>query len=202
MEKVPENQEKLLVPFEESLKLARQLLSRHEAGMREMISEEYVPASDWPAVMFGKSPISYFLRQFPEDIRARFEGHGIYKIPGKYAGLKAWEFHLAAFLNILQNGAVKGDSARIAKSGFYDAITSGDFLLISHADQSLPRYQEDSGRGRGPLTNKVGWIVDVGAYVVGTQFYPMIDDLKEMFPSANIIRANELPEYIKREIGA
>ena len=49
-----------------------------------------------------------------------------------------------------------------------------------------------------PIFNEIGWEADIGAIVVNTKYYPLVEEFKEMFPDVNIIKANELSEYFQK----
>ncbi|OGY99273.1 MAG: hypothetical protein A2945_04855 [Candidatus Liptonbacteria bacterium RIFCSPLOWO2_01_FULL_52_25] len=195
MEKPSSNKEKSSVPYEQSLEIAKGLIEKYHKELGEIRLPDNMPEEDRKAMRWGKSAIGHFLKTIPEKTLERFQGHGIFR--------RDLEGNLAAFINILQNHAIKGECAALVNSGYYDASASGDFLIVSRADRPLPVFPDDSRPGdrKGPIRNEVGWIADAGAFVVNTNFYPIVDELKTMFPDANIIRANELPEYIREEAG-
>lgn len=195
MEKFPNadesRQEKPLVPFEQSLELAKKLIEQYTQELSDIQIPDNMPEEDRRAVAWGKSAIRHFFNKIPKETLERFEGHGIFR--------RDYEGNLGAFINILQNRSVKGDSAKLENSGYYNANTSADFFIVSHADKPLPVYVEKSDRTQ-VARNKIGGLADVGAFVVNTLYYPIVDELKTMFPEANIIRANEIPEYVAKEI--
>lgn len=194
MEEIPENNERPLIQYEQSLELARNLLRKYRDEIRAMLIVDNMPEPDREAGKWGKSTTEYFIRKFPEKTLERFEGHGVRR--GNV------ERKLASFINIIQNGAIKGECAKLENSGYYDADIGSDLLVISHIDTPLPVYPTTGTEDerRWPLKNDIGWIANPGAFVVGMILYPIVDELKLMFPNVNIIRANEVGDYFDQEI--
>ncbi len=166
------------VSFEQSLELARQLYAEFEPAIianldREMDGvKEY---RDYPNL------IKHFLKQVPEEEQERYAGHGITKTSGVIENPTLGQ--LAAFLNILATGEIKGSWAPLKNSGYIDAYKSGPFLILSYKDENFVRGQRQS----------------IGAAVINAEFYPMVEKLRELFPDMNIIKANELPNYMGKK---
>jgi hypothetical protein len=191
MEDIPKPSESTeLVSFEESLRIARDLFDRHAKELAEfqVPDNQLLTEREREATKFGRSSIKHYLSKFPPEVLERFSGHGVFRGDP--------EKNLAILINILQNQTIKGDSARLVNSGYYDAGKDGDVLLLSHIDQALGIHDEEGNQ----ISNSIGWKADIGAYVVNSRLYPVIDDLRAFFPTANIIKANELPNYIDHEI--
>jgi len=195
MEDVPQNSEKQLIPYEQSTELAKRLLEKYHDELRGMLTIDNMPEQDREAARWGKSTTEYFIRKFPEETLERFTGHGVRRGDD--------ERKLASFINILQNHSIIGECAKLENSGYYDADIGSDLLIISHIDQPLPVYPETgtTDEKRWPIKNEIGWVANPGAFVVGMQFYPIIEELRSMFPTENIIRANEVEKYFKEEMG-
>ena len=90
---------------------------------------------------------------------------------------------LAAVLNILSTGEIKGYWAPLKNSGYINAYTSGPFLILSHKYKTLMSGQKQS----------------IGAVVVNAEFYPLVEKLKKIFPDMNIIKASEMYDYMRKE---
>jgi hypothetical protein len=178
------SQEKPLIPYEQSFSLASQLEQKHH--------DELVLAE---RPTFGKSNMPDVLSKLPNEVRARFYGHGVTR-GGKN---KSSADKLAAFINILDNSTIKGDQGPL-ESGQLGAYTNVDFLIVSHLDRHLNK--EDQDRGSAQIRNEIGWVADIGAYVIGSRYYPIIDDLKVLYPDKNIIKADEIPGYVNSEINS
>jgi hypothetical protein len=180
-------QEKL-VTYTESLQLAKELSSQYETTIK---SNMYKDVDGWgePYTDYQKS-IGYYLKQIPDDIQERFQGHGITR--------NDEIDQLAGALNILANKSIKGYCGRLGgETTGYEARTNGNFLVVSRIDKGLPITKEQDGRQQS-ISDEIGWKADIGAFVVDTKYYPMIDELKIMFPDVNIIKANELPSYLTK----
>jgi len=169
--------ESKVVPFEQSLKLATKLYAEFEPAIRANLQKEMDGVkefSDYPNL------IRHFLRQVPDGEQERYAGHGITKTSGVIDNPTLGQ--LAAFLNILATGEIKGSRALLKNSGYIDALTGGPFIILSHRDKDFIEGQRQS----------------IGAAVVNAEFYPLVEKLKELFPDINIIRANEMPDYMKK----
>jgi hypothetical protein len=175
-----------LVPYEQSFKLAVQLMDRKRQGLALADNEN-----------FGRSDIPDFIQSIPDTIKSRFFGHGITR-EGKYRDRAD---RLAAFINILDNNTIKGDYGPLL-GGQPSAYTNVDLLILSHLDKHLGTFEgvgEPVG-GSKLTTNNIGWVADVGAYVVGNKYSPIIDELKKLYPNKNIIRADEISDFVSEEI--
>ncbi len=188
MEKVPGQYEtEGFIPFEQSLQMARKLMEDHEDELINIRAA--LPEEDREAIRFNGSSIEHHLNKFPKETLKRFWGHGIFRGDA--------EKNLAALINVIQNKSIKGSIATLVDSGYYDAAKDGDFLVLSHADTTLAVLNENGK----PIFNEIGLVINAGAYVVNAKLYPIIDDLKVLFPDANILMANEVPEYVNSETG-
>ncbi|TSA46205.1 hypothetical protein D4R51_00485 [bacterium] len=187
-----EQHEKKLVSYEESLKLAKDLLTRYQEKIRENMDKD---VDGWGEfyTSFQKS-IGHFLEQIPEDILRHYDAHGITR--------NDTIDQLAACLSILSNKSIRGEVGILGVSGYESqgignpikrfAFTKGDFLVVSKFDKPLPIQDEKEGSLKN---NETGWEADIGAFVVDVHYYPLVDELKDRFPDVNIIKANELPLY-------
>jgi len=182
---------KELVPHEESLELAKKLFAKYESQIRDNMGKD-IDGWGEPYTDYQKS-IQHFLEKIPDDILERFHGHGITR--------KSTLDQLAGVLNILVNKSIKGECGPLGgKTGYPNvgAYKRGDFLVISKIDKGLPITEERDGHQQ-PIFNEVGWMANIGAFVIDARYYPMVEELKRMFPDVNIIKANELTEYLKAE---
>ena len=114
-----EKQETSIVPYEQSRKLAEELLARFR---KEIDGNLHKDVDGWgePHTSFQKS-IRHFLEQIPEDVLRHYTAHGVTRHDeiGR----------LTAALNILANKRIKGWYGRLMvepREG-YDAYIHGDF---------------------------------------------------------------------------
>ncbi len=170
--------EKHLVPYEQSLALATELYKKYHDELMEASFEN-----------FGNSNIDKFLDLIPKEIQKEFIGHGI----TRGAGLG----NLASFINILDNSTIKGSSAPLA--GGYGSYTQGRIFILSHFKK--PLFLRKLETEREYIMNEIGLVSDIGAYVISCAYYPILDELKKLYPDKNIIRADEIPKYIENETG-
>ncbi len=179
-----EQREQKLVYYKESLGFAEKLLERYGEKIKENLSKD-VDGWDETYTDYQRS-IDHFLEQIPDDILNRYQAHGITR--------KDEIDRLAAVLNILANSSIKGWSGRLGgETGGYGAYKNADYLVISKLDKPLS-IKNEKGETR---FNEIGWEADIGAFVVDTKYYPLVEELKAMFPTTNIIKANELPKYFE-----
>lgn len=177
-----------IVSFEDSCTQAKGILERY----RRQINEAHHQSPDPGVNAFNPDrAIEFFLQQFPREVQEEFFGHGIVK------GNEIQQ--LGALLNILSNKIMKGDSGRLIQGArtFIPAYTRAPFLVLSHYKQNLA-IRGESRR----LPNGSGVAVNPGAYVVNGPYYPIVEELRSTFPKENIIRANELPNYVQLEINS
>lgn len=178
MENPTSSVEKVLVPYQESIDSAAKLIEDNKEKLDAAIMECY-----------GQTDMARCIRKIPETIACAYSGHGITK--GTYLT------HLAMFLNIISNSSIKGDYGKLSGGG-YTAWTNSDFFILSHYNQDLG-IRDSAGN---LLKNEVGFVANVGAFVVGNKYYPIIDDLRRMFPNKNIIKAEEVPNFVSSEVGS
>lgn len=181
------NPERKIVSFEQSLELATKLYAEFEPAIRANLQKEMDGVkeyADYPNL------IRYFLKKVPDEVAEQFVGHGITKTSGVID--KPTLGQLAAVLNIMANQVVKGDWGAVRNSGYINAYDSGPFLILSKKGKNLglKRISDSDGRYIGPN-------VDIGAVAVNAKFYPMVEKLRELFPDMNIIKASELPDYMR-----
>lgn len=189
-------QPKPIISPEQSRKEAEELLAQHEQELLDNMYKEVdgVEATyrDYPNL------IEHFIKQVPEEQLKKFWGHGITR--GRDID------QLAAAINILENKAMRGDSAQL-KSVWQSAWTDGPFLVISVADKPLVPGETFEERGKNVI--KIGEHrytgedikaikIDIGALVVNAKFYPLVEDLRKRFPDVNIIYARDLPAYLSK----
>jgi|GEM_PF-1338574 len=177
-----------LVPLAESLELAKSLLTKYESEMKGQYGKDIDGWSDGLVFTDYQKSIAHYIEETPHDILKRFSAHGVTR--------KSEIDRIAGALNILANKSIKGECGPLVGSGQLKAYISGDFLVISKLDMPLPILDARDGRQQSRM-NGIGWLAEIGAFVVDTRYYPMIDELRRMFPDVNIIKANQLPEYLK-----
>lgn len=193
-----------LVSFTDSTMTARSLIEKY----KDKLVEDY-DAWDADGVNAGNESIRKFARQIPNEILHRYHGHGIVR--------SSEEQQLAALINICTNKCIVGEAGLMADSGYIDGYTHGDYLIISKLDESLPKivnekpvHHKISGStsplkpGIIPHSDEYGersaWEANIGAVVVNLAHYPLVEEFKKMFPDVLFIKANELPEYIEKEV--
>src|SRR5665213_3081275 len=91
-------QEKPLVPFEKSIEIAQQLIGKYKDELAEAAGG--FKAFDEGVSPFKRDAVRHSLEEIPSDVLAEFHGHGVVR------GTEAEQ--LAALLNILDNGSLKG----------------------------------------------------------------------------------------------
>ena len=192
----PKLDEKELIPFEKSMEVATSLLAEHGEEIHDIDAtgiyskSNLLTEEDRRAIQYGGSATEYFFRKFPDAILERFVGHGMFR--------KEQKERLASLINVLQNRFIQGDCARLQNSGYYDAVYDADFVIISYLDKHLLAYSDSENRL--VERNDIGWLADIGACVVDAKFYPIVEDLRRMFPDINIIKANEIENFITQEL--
>ena len=184
-ENIPEVETKKMVSIEQSERLAKQLLSHYESEIEANLHKD-VDGWGEPYTDYQDST-RHFLEMISEVIRERYQGHGITR--------KDEVDKLTAVLNIMANQTIKGECGPLSGIGgtIVNAYQHGTgFLVISKIDHLLP--------SKPPIFNELGqWKADIGAIVVNVKYYPLANELRELFPDVNIIKANELQEYFPKE---
>ncbi|MFA4818835.1 MAG: hypothetical protein WC621_03265 [Patescibacteria group bacterium] len=172
--------EKSNMSFEESLGQAREIIKRYQSQLVE--AEFDVEANDG---VIPYQALNSFLRQVPEDIRARYRGHRISR-GGRTE-------RLAALLNILDNKSIKGSEGSLMSEA-YSAFTHGDYLMLSYIDKPLAEVE-----GGKTKINDIGFVADVGSVAVNGPSYPLIDELISRYPNVKFVKAVDLPEFMSAE---
>lgn len=176
------NKAESLVSYIESRKIAEQLMQTH----RDVVIENANNFLDK-----NRKTIADHLRNIPDEKLQRFVAHGVTKGgPGEWG-------NVAAFINILQNQYIKGDTGTLGHTGdgWIPAYKKGDFLIVSHADKQLAiRGTQRHEPGIGNVIK-----IDAGAYVVNVDYDSIVEELRSLFPNKNILKADELSDYIERE---
>ncbi|MGB7957904.1 MAG: hypothetical protein WCF77_03650 [Minisyncoccia bacterium] len=182
---------------EECRKIAEDVLARYQKEIAEN-RDRPVDGIEWWYASPQRGVIEDHLRQFPPDVLRHYYGHGVTR--GDQLD------HLTAAISILTNNAVQGGVARLEGSGYADAYTNGSFLAVSRRDDEMIDRDKNKAPalvslGQNQYTGKeiTAMKIHPGALVVNAEFYPIVPELRAMFPEANILYANELPDYIKEE---
>ncbi|HOY14299.1 MAG TPA: hypothetical protein PLY70_14220 [Saprospiraceae bacterium] len=168
--------EKIKPSFEKKVtyNLARFLLKIHEKQIDA--TEDYLWNDGCDGVFSSEGWFNNILNNYcnQEDLE-RFVAHGITKGDD--------DTKLFALLSILHTGHIKGDCAKIRKSGYIDAYTNGAFTLISPIDENL--WKENK--------------LNVGVIVAAPRFVPLIPFFKSFFPSFKLIEASDFPAWIENQ---
>jgi hypothetical protein len=193
-------QRKGIVSEKECRKIAEDILARYQQAILEKVN---YPVDDGgllePAM--ANVAIEKNLRKIPSQTLREYRGHGVTR--GNHVD------RLTAAISILENEAMKGDCARLAESGRIDAYADGDFLAVSRKGDQFMEWSGEGGDrrpvfvslGENEYTGKDIRAVKIrpGALVVNAYFYPIVEELRRMFPGKKILYANELQDYIKSE---
>lgn len=174
--------EKNVISYKESLKQAKALLEKYD---ERILNEEY-DAWDEDGID-GNQAIGKFIRALSPEILCEYTGHGVTR--------NSEMEQLAAALNISENKCIRGWQGLLAKSEFINAYTHGNFLIISKYKHSLCKLVD-----KKPIMHSAGWEAEIGAIIVNSHFYPLIPELREMFPDVKIIKANQFENHVMSEI--
>jgi hypothetical protein len=194
--------EENLVSYIESYKLAKELLEKYKD---QLIEKEY-ENEDIDDVIGSNQSIKKFLEKIPDEIKAKYRGHGITK--GNETD------QLAAMINIAQNKCIVGAEGNLAFTGrgISGAYKNGYFLVISKLDKHLLKRKLHLIKGPSSMFegNKIQQSdengereaseADIGAIVVNLKFYPLVEELRKLFPDIKIIKANEIVDHIMNEV--
>ena len=116
----------------------------------------------------------------PMEILKHYYGHGITK--------GSWEDQITAVISIMSEGQIKGYQGPFKSDTGYNADSGGSFLIVSRYDKSLIS-------GEKAEFGETGWKADVGAVIVRQRFYPLIPELRQLFPTIKILKASEVSEF-------
>ncbi len=190
------NKESIVISQENCRREAQELLNKHQAEIISNIGQEVDGVKP-----FGEpypNLLEENLRSIPPEILSRYWSHGITRRDDLD--------QLTAGISILHNSFIKGDTARLANSGHIDAYPDGSFLLVSKKDKSLIPGEtfEDRKAQRVILGERsdgspdAAIKVEIGALIVNTKFYPLVEDLRLKFPGIEILYARQVAEYFSR----
>ncbi len=191
---IPPEEAEQVVPYAESKVAARVLLEQYKDRILENAykdvnnlapeEREYLPTELY------QNAIRAYIRKVPEDIQKEYWGHGVTK------GHEVDQ--LAAAINLLENSAVTGDFGQL-QSEYISAYTSGSFLVIADHDEPFQKNKNSRELERILIGDRWALKFNLGALVVNTEYYPLIEKLQEMFPGRNIIKASEMPQYLEQD---
>jgi hypothetical protein len=194
------NNIKDLLPWEKSLELAKKLLEKYKDEIRKNFMKDvdgYDPNDEYLNSDFQRSIEHYLIRNVPDETKKHYFGHGITR--GRD------EENLAAFICIAANNLIKGEYGVLAGQGYGSPFTRADLFILSKKDTRMDVQGKNPKNGRIETVivkagdNYLGWKADIGAMIVDVKFYPLVDELKTLFPEANIIMANEIPRYLESQ---
>ncbi len=182
-----EEKNSLETSYRESCLLARDLLQKYKQEIMDKYFMKDVDNLGGFQESEYRDSITYFMNKIDNSERKLFSGHGV--IPREDE-----VYQLGAGLNILANKRITGSVGHLDKEqGFNAAWTrNADFFVLSKKGKTL--------RSEAQSESKNGWNADIGAFVVNTHFYALVDEFKKMFPDINIIKANELENYFHSSI--
>ena len=185
-----------IVNHEDCRKEAEELYNKFkeqiELQINQPIDDIYQMGEPYPKL------IEHYLESVPKEIQSHYWAHGITK--GRSLD------QLASAISVLRNKAIVGDTARLRGSGFQDAWTHGNFVVISKKDMGLilgetPEERKKQiinlGKKRYSENDITAIRVDVGAIVVNAEFYPLVEELRKRFPEVKILYARELSDYLQ-----
>jgi hypothetical protein len=183
----PVNPKEGVVSFEDSCTQAKRLIEKYHNQIAEA---DNFPFDKGVSEFQPDRAIDFFLKQFPDEVLRDFLGHGVSKMDEVSI--------VGAFLNVISNKTLKGDYGPLVSGpGTYiPAYRRSPFLILSHYRQDLASRESNDLVRR----NNLGLVIEPGAFVVNNKYYPLVNELREMFPGENIIKANELPIYIRGEL--
>lgn len=178
--------DKTFIPYEECCERAKILFAKYKDEIRANLQVDMEGAT---ALSDYVNLIGHYLKKIPTEIQEHYYGHGITR--------NGVLDRLAAAIAILENNVIKGDFAALENSGYINAYKDSDFLVLSKKDQ---RLDVKDAEGKQVRWNKC-WVANIGAFVVNSRFYPMVDELKQLYPDVNIIRPRELQKYFEEQEG-
>ena len=128
-----------------------------------------------------------FLGKVSGETLSRYQGHGITRGDDIT--------RLAALIHICGTNLLKGDWGSMG-NGSYSSYKHGPAIVLSKIDKSLYSPEERNPRH---ISNEDGDFIEVniGAVIIAPKWYPIIDNLKQMFPNITFVRANQIPEYFQ-----
>jgi hypothetical protein len=178
--------DKEMVAPEKTAGVARALLEKYGEAIR--LSE--ADPQDTEARFGPEKAIRNYLTKVPEEVLSKYWGHGITK--GDTLD------QLTALINICENSIVIGDSAELARGGTsYRAYTAGSALICSEPGEQLFLREQDRKTGSVNLrgADRGYSEVKIGLVILGVKWYPIHEELQNMFPGITFIKANQIPEY-------
>lgn len=180
--------EQITIDHEKLRKIAERLFDEHE---------EEILAAGPSYGMNTHTKIEEVLRQFSPEVLKKYWGHGVTK-----GDLKK---QLAAALSIIENRVMQGSTAPIVESGYANAYTNGSFFIISRKDGSsiikgMKERMPERVKFKDAFGNEaMGLRIDPGAFVFNNVFDSAVEQVKEMYPEAKILYAEELADYIREQ---
>ena len=180
--------EQIIIDHEKLRKVADRLFDEHE---------EEILAVGPSYGMTHDTKIQETLRQFPTDVLKKYWGHGVTK-----GDLKK---QLAAALSIIENRVMQGTTAPIVESVYANAYTNGSFFIISRKEGSsiikgMKERMPERVKFQDAFGNEaMGLRIDPGAFVFNNVFECVVEQVKEMYPNAKILHAEELADYIREQ---
>ncbi len=136
------------------------------------------------------------LSSLPPGTLDKVWGHGILR--GTH------EQQVAAALSIIENSAIAGDVAPIARSGHIDAYTHGITFLVVLDPKDSEAYLDKTAAER--RDSKIELIDQDGgvrpalyfkpiAIISNSHFDSLVPDLKQMYPSTSILTSDEAYDF-------
>lgn len=174
--------------LEESKQLAKKLYDNYKEKIYANYEKDIDNFGDIRIPWYQQSTSSY-LDKVPDEIKKHYQGHWIR--PQRNAIDDEDVIELSVVLNIMANKCIKGSSASFSSDKTPITPWIMPFLIVSKKDKELLFDDRDFELQHHAMK------ADIGAIIVDVKYYPLVDELKKMFPDINIIKANQLQNYFK-----
>lgn len=181
--------------YEKALEKSDYLLDKYKSQMKANLQKDvdgWYGGEENTRGGYQRSIEHYIKEEIPREILSHYYGHGVTR--GGYRD------HMAALLCMATNKSIKGDASPLTKKDavYIPAYIEAEILALSPKDISMqPRIKGKHGMSEPVFNPDQSWKANIGAIAVDVHYYPLVEELRHMFPNVNIIRANELPNYLK-----
>ena len=179
--------------YENALEKADYLIGKYKNEIKANLWKDVDRLDNGEAHSDYQKSIEHFLEGKPRELLSHYYGHGVTK--------GSVQDRVAALLCIAANKSIKGDAAPLVRGDkvYISAYTNAEILVLSPKDVSIqPRVKKDGRDMSEPIFySDRSWKANIGAIVVDVHYYPLVGEIQKMFPNVNIIKANQLEDYIK-----